>query len=211
MKVLILHHVEPCWDKPLKERGSSFYELQRDIYKFVRGKELDNDPYYKIILHQYEIYYEHGKEISLEEQGYYNLSSRLTEVHNYGYGWIIESFVSNTYKDEEFYAVNDNRDEQNKYETLDDYEDDVVIPRVEKELEDKGEYTDLTGQKWILGYHSSVIPIPSWLQQLADRNHIYNDVEVDICGCFEDACILDLTYVLNYLNLPYTRLDHLIV
>lgn len=76
-KVLILHHVEPMWSAALQRFGTSFERLQEKILDF-----LENNVFDKIILTRFEDWK------ACPSEGYYpELLERVSNVHDYAYGW----------------------------------------------------------------------------------------------------------------------------
>ena len=154
MKTLIVHHIQPIWDKAMQGRGISFEEYQTELNQHL--KETD---YSKVIFTMFEEWKQMPFHYPILDDVY-----TFTEFHEYGYGWHIEEW---------------------------------------KELDD-GTIIDECGNMYCEGgFHSQVVAIDDWLQELPKK-------EVDICGVFDGECVEDLEVALSFLKVPYKRINELI-
>jgi hypothetical protein len=77
MRVLIIHHLEPCWSDGYRKFGTSFERLQEKFLDFLAENVFD-----KIILTRFE---EFGADVS---EGYSpEFLAQVTDFHSYAYGW----------------------------------------------------------------------------------------------------------------------------
>ena len=75
-RVLILHHVEPCWETALKSYGLTFDRLASKIVDHLRIAGYD-----RVILTQFE-------DIKPTEEHFYTgLTGWVDDWYEYGYGW----------------------------------------------------------------------------------------------------------------------------
>lgn len=77
-KVLIIHHLEPMWERGYKDHGTSFEALKE---KFAC--HLEENRYSKVILTRFEDF-----DISYSE--YYQLVDYVDQVETYDYGWCLD-------------------------------------------------------------------------------------------------------------------------
>lgn len=76
MKVLLIHHLETCWDFGLKRFGTSF---DREASKILQ--HLEENDYDRVILTRFE-------EPKLEPAHYEaGLADYISDVYDYSYGW----------------------------------------------------------------------------------------------------------------------------
>jgi hypothetical protein len=78
MKILIIHHLEPCWDYGYKRYGTQFQDLERRACSWIRKNKPD-----KIILTRFESH-------SCDFSEYESLPKYVNEVQVYEYGWDYE-------------------------------------------------------------------------------------------------------------------------
>lgn len=76
MRVIILHHLEPCWDAGLRKFGTNFEELACKVIE-----HLEEFSYDRVILTRFE----DGR--LDDEHHQVGLSEYVDQVHDYGYGW----------------------------------------------------------------------------------------------------------------------------
>lgn len=108
---------------------------------------------------------------------YFHLHPHIDEFKEYGYSWSYLNFIHNP----EFFDVD-----------------------LGKEIDTKG-YFEWDNCKVIRGgYHSQLLLVPKWLQDLKNK-------QVRLCGAFDGECIEDMEIVLKYVGAKYKRLNHLIV
>lgn len=87
-KVLICHHLEPMWDKSLREMGTSFYKLEKKTAQHIKKNN-----YSQVILTRFE-------EHTYNYEEYPNMYSLITFLAVYGYADCIDScFDDNEDKD----------------------------------------------------------------------------------------------------------------
>lgn len=75
MKVLIIHHLEPCWSSGYDNKGTSFEELLDEF-----NSHLDDHKYDHVILTRFE-------EPRLEYEIYGDFKHRINSNYVYGYAW----------------------------------------------------------------------------------------------------------------------------
>lgn len=75
MKILLLHHVEPCWEKSYKNFGTSLSEIEVECLDWIEENNPD-----KVILTRFE-----ENQCSYEEYEY--LVPYVDTVYDYAYGW----------------------------------------------------------------------------------------------------------------------------
>lgn len=76
MKVIILHHLEPCWDEGLRRMGTSFEELAVKVIE-----HLEENDYNRVILTRFE-----DNRLN-EEHHIVGLGGYVDQIYDYGYGW----------------------------------------------------------------------------------------------------------------------------
>lgn len=83
MRILILHHLEPCWSEGYKKFGTSFERLQEKVVDFLRGSVFD-----KVILTRFE-----DMDICTSEGYSFEFADLISDVREYGYGWPAEALL----------------------------------------------------------------------------------------------------------------------
>jgi hypothetical protein len=85
VKVLVIHHLEPCWGSGYSRFGTTFDELQEKFLDFLSENEFD-----RVILTRFEDW------TAEPAHGYFpELLERISQVHDYGYGWERECMKEN--------------------------------------------------------------------------------------------------------------------
>lgn len=78
-KLLLIHHLEPCWENGYRRYGTSFECLQEKIVDYLKPRRR---AYKSVIVTRFE------DDTIKEEQGYYpELVAKVNKVYNYEYGW----------------------------------------------------------------------------------------------------------------------------
>ena len=78
MRVLIIHHLERCWDLPMRRYGTSFEEQADKVLRHIEAQEPEYD---RIILTRWE-------EPQLGQEHYdQGIAGYIDVVEEYGYGW----------------------------------------------------------------------------------------------------------------------------
>jgi hypothetical protein len=130
MKTLVIHHLEPMWQEGYRNQGTDFETLCERI-----GEHISENDYDRIILTRFESF-------RLDEPEYDFLTEQnpYIECKEYGYGWVLESFID--------------EDEEN----IDD-----IRERIES-----GEIYELRfGSKLADGgNHSEVVMIEDWMESI---------------------------------------------
>lgn len=77
MKILLIHHLEPCWESGYKKIGNTSFEELSERF----AEHLDNETYDRVILTRFEL-----PRYPLDD---YDpcFASRIDVVEEYGYGW----------------------------------------------------------------------------------------------------------------------------
>lgn len=75
MKTLIIHHLEPLWERGYQMHGTSFDSLQEKFAEYLAENEFD-----KVILTRFEDY-------RMDSLYFPEFGRHVSEVHEYGYGW----------------------------------------------------------------------------------------------------------------------------
>lgn len=81
MRVLIIHHLETCWENGYRKFGTSFEELQEKFLRHLRAARYD-----KVILTRFE-------DFALGDDYFPELAEKISVVHEYGYGWPAEALT----------------------------------------------------------------------------------------------------------------------
>lgn len=141
MKVLLIHHLEKIWEIGYQGIGNtSFEELCQKTADYIDDKNSDDGRYYdRVILTQYNYKGFNGNNPLSDDWEYAPLLDKIDSVHEYGYGWEINSFCDDAEEKEEF----------------------------EQKLDEEG-YVQQSGFKVIVGgAHSSLVVIDNWMEELA--------------------------------------------
>ena len=118
MKVLIIHHLEPIWQKGYGGFGESFESLQEKFLAY-----LSENSFQRVILTRFEDWR------ACSSEGYFSeLLDLISEVRDYAYGWEAEMF-----QDESDYCEGGTHSEV------------VYLPEWLKQLKKRGAQVTLTG------------------------------------------------------------------
>lgn len=74
-KILLIHHLEPCWNVSMQKYGTSFKREERRAAAWIRKNKPD-----RVILTRFEHY-------RIDSDDYPNLIRLVDNVEEYGYGW----------------------------------------------------------------------------------------------------------------------------
>lgn len=181
MKTLIIHHLEPEWERDYKDNGLSFEALCRKVAAFIKWQNR-KDAFERVILTKWA-----GG--GLDSPEYYVLQGLVDEVYEYGYGWDV------------YDAVQPPEDVQQAGQP----KVTGFYTCVREGLDERGYIIDDEKRVWPKGgTHSEIILIEEWMQELPKEN-------VFICGAFDGECIEDLEYALDFLEVKYERIEDLII
>lgn len=75
MKILVIHHLEPCWEGSYCRYGTNFVNLERQVARWIKRNQPDH-----VILTRLE-------EWSIDDKWYPHLYELVDKVEPYGYGW----------------------------------------------------------------------------------------------------------------------------
>lgn len=81
MKILLIHHLESCWESGYRKFGTSFDELSEKVIN-----HLEENKYDLVLLTRFEGF-------NFEDCHHYTgLSNYINKVEEYGYGWCRDMF-----------------------------------------------------------------------------------------------------------------------
>jgi hypothetical protein len=86
VKVLIIHHLEPCWNSGYQSKGESFESLQEKFIEF-----LNENSFTKVILTRFEDW-----TAKIEDGYFHEFLEKVSRVYDYAYGWEWEQFAEYT-------------------------------------------------------------------------------------------------------------------